>query len=163
MKWFPLVYLFKKTGLFLFSRSVITDSLRPHGLWHARPPCPSTISQSLLKFMSIDLVMASNHLILWHPLLLLPSIFPRIRGFSNELAVYIRRQKHLSFSFSISPSKDVLPIQGLRLDLFAIQGVFRSLLQYYIQFSSVQSLSHVWLFVTLWTTACLPSLSITNY
>ena len=69
------------SGLLLFSCSVI--SLQPHGLQHARLPCPF-ISQSLLKLMSIESVMLSNHLILCHPLLLLPSIFPSIRVFSNE-------------------------------------------------------------------------------
>ena len=65
-----------------------------------------TNSQSLLKFMSIRLVMPSNHLILSHPLLLLPSIFPSIRVFSNESVIHIRWPKYWSFSFSISPSKD---------------------------------------------------------
>ena len=65
-----------------------------------------TISQGLLKFMSIESVMLSNHLILCHPLLLLPSIFPSIRVFFNELALCIRRPKYWSFSFSISPSNE---------------------------------------------------------
>ena len=65
-----------------------------------------TISQSLLKLMSIELVMPSNHLILCHPLLLLPSMFPSIRAFSNESALHIRWQKYWSFSFSISPSNE---------------------------------------------------------
>src|SRR5574341_1054056 len=66
-----------------FSRSVMCDSLRPHGLQHARPPYPITNSQSMIKLMSIESVMPSNHLILCRPLLL-PSIFPSIRVFSNE-------------------------------------------------------------------------------
>mgnify|MGYP000386107788 CR=1 FL=1 len=57
-----------------FSHSVVSDSLQPHGLQHARPPCPSTNSRSLLKLMSIESVMPSNHLVLYHPLLLLPSV-----------------------------------------------------------------------------------------
>ena len=65
-----------------------------------------TISQSLLKLMSIELVMPSNHFILCRPLLLLPSIFPSIRAFSNELALHIRWPKYWSFSFSISPSNE---------------------------------------------------------
>ena len=65
-----------------------------------------TISQSLLKVMSIESVMPSNHLVLWHPLLLPPSIFPSIRVFSNELALHIRWPKYWSFSFSISPSNE---------------------------------------------------------
>ena len=69
-------------------------------------PLSSTIFQSLLKLMSIESVMPSNHLILCHPLLLLPSIFPSIRVFSNESVLYIRWPKYWSFSFSISPSNE---------------------------------------------------------
>ena len=88
-----------------FSHSVVSDSLRPHGLQHARQASLSiTNSQSLLKLTSIESVMPSNHLILCHPLLLLPSIFVSIRVFSNELAVCIRWPKYRSFS--ISPSND---------------------------------------------------------
>ena len=76
-----------KPLLLLFSRSVVSNSLRPHGLQHTRLPLSFTISQSLLKLMSIEWVMPSNHLILCHPLLLLPSIFPSIRVFSNESAL----------------------------------------------------------------------------
>ena len=72
-----------------FSRSVVSNSLRPHEPQHARPPCPSN-SQSLPKLMSIESVIPSNHLILCHPLFLQPSIFPSIRVFSNESAVRIR-------------------------------------------------------------------------
>ena len=89
----------------------------------------------LLKLMSTKSVMPSNHLILCRPLLLLPSIFPSIRVFSNESAVRIRWPKYWNFSFSISPSNE---------------------------FSSVQSLSHVQLFPTPWTAACQASLSIPN-
>ena len=69
----------------------MSDSLWPHGLQHARLPCPFSISWSLLKLMSTESVMPSNHLVLCHPLLLLPSIFPSIRIFSNELALHIRK------------------------------------------------------------------------
>ena len=96
-----------------FSCSIVSDSFRPHGLQHARPPCPSiTSSRSLLKFMSIELMMPSNHLILCHPLLLPPSIFPSIRVFSNESVLHIRWPKYWSFSFSISPSNEysILPM-----------------------------------------------------
>ena len=89
-----------------FSHSVLSDSLPPHGLQHARPPCPSPNSQSLLKLMSIELVMPSNHLILCHSLLLLPSIFPSIRVYLNELALCIRWPKYWSFSFNISSSNE---------------------------------------------------------
>ena len=78
---------------FQFSHSVVSDSLQPHGLKHARPPCPSQIRSSL-KLMSIESVMPSNHLILCHPLLLLPSIFPSIRVFSNESTLRTRWPKY---------------------------------------------------------------------
>ena len=84
-----------------------------------------TISWSLLKFTSIESVMPSNRLILWCPLLLLPSIFPRIRVFSNELALCIRRPKYWSFSFSISPSNEYSGLISFKidwLDLLAVQG-----------------------------------------
>ena len=78
------------------------DSLQPHGLQHARLPLSITNSRSLLKLMSIKSVMPSNHLILCHPLLLLPSIFPSVRIFSNESVLCISWSKYWSFSFSIS-------------------------------------------------------------
>ena len=89
-------------------------------------------SRSLLKLMSIDSVMPSNHLIPCHPLLLLPSIFPSIRAFSNESALHIRWPKYWSFSFSISPSNEYSGLISFRmdwLDLFAVQGTLKSLLQ----------------------------------
>ena len=85
-----------------FSRLVVSNSLQPHGLQHTRPPCPFPNSQSLLKFMSIELLMPPNHLILCHPLLLPPSILPSIRVFSNKSVLHIRWPKYWSFSFSIS-------------------------------------------------------------
>ena len=91
-----------------------------------------TISQSLLKLMSIESVMPSNHLILYHPLLLPPSIFPSIRVFSNESVLHIRWPKYWSFSFSISPSNDYSGLISFRmdwLDLLAVQGTLKSLLQ----------------------------------
>ena len=93
-----------------------------------------TNSQSLLKLMSIELVMPSNHLILCHPLLLLPSIFPSIRVFSKELALCIGWSKYWSFSFSISPSKEYSGLISFRidwLDLLAVQGTLKSLLQHH--------------------------------
>ena len=95
----------------------MSDSLRPCGLQHARLPCPS-ISWSLLKLTSIESVMLSNHLILCNPLLLLPSIFPSIRVFSNELALHIRWPKYWGFSFSISPSNDYSGLISFRIDWF---------------------------------------------
>ena len=92
-----------------------------------------TISHSLPKFMFIASVMPSSHLILWHSPLLLPTIFPSIRDFSNEPAVRIRGPKYWSFSFSISPSNEISGLISLKIDwfdLFAVQGTFRSLLQH---------------------------------
>ena len=93
-----------------------------------------TNSQSLLKLMSIELVMPSNHLILCHSLLLLPSIFSSIRVFSNESALCIKWPKYWSFSFSISPSNDYSGLISFRIDwfdLFAVQGILKSLLQHH--------------------------------
>ena len=93
-----------------------------------------TNSWSLLKFMSIELVVVpSNHLILCHPLLLPPSIFPSIRVFSNESVIHIRWPKYWSFSFSISPSNEYSGLIFFRmdgLDLLAVQGTLKSLLQH---------------------------------
>ena len=93
-----------------------------------------TNSWSLPKFMSIESVMPSNHLILCHPLLLLPSIFPRIRVFSNESALRIRWPKYWSFSFNISPSNEHAEVISFRmdwLDLLAVQRTLQSLLQHH--------------------------------
>ena len=93
-----------------------------------------TISQSLLKLMSTESVMPSNHLILCRPLLLLPSIFPSIRVFSNELALCIRWPKYWSFSFSIRLSNEYSELTSLKIDWFdlpAVQGILKSLLQHH--------------------------------
>ena len=100
--------------------------------WQA--PLAFTISWSLLKLMSIESVMLSNHPVLCHLLLLLPSIFPSIRGFSNESAFRIRWPKYWSFSFSISPSNEYSRLISFQIDWFdfsAVQGTLRSLLQHY--------------------------------
>ena len=99
-----------------------------------------TNSQSLPKLMSTELVMPSNHLILCHPLLLLPSIFPSIRVFSNESALPIRWPKYRSFSFNISPSKEhsVLIFSRMDwLDILAVQGTLKSLLQHHSSKASI--------------------------
>ena len=88
------------------SRSVVSDSLRPHESQHARPPCPSPTPSSL-RLMSIESVMPSSHLILCRPLLHLPPIPPSIRVFSNESTLCMRWPKYWSFSFSIIPSKEI--------------------------------------------------------
>ena len=93
-------------------------------------PLPFTVSWSLLKFISIESVMLSNHLILCHPLLHLPSIFPNIRVFSNLLALHIKWPKYWSFSFSISPSNEYSRLISFRtdwFDLLAVQGTLKSL------------------------------------
>ena len=99
-----------------------------------------TISQSLLKLMSIESVMPSNHLILCLPRLLLPSIFPSIRVFFCESVLCIRRPKYWSFSFSISPSNEHLGLISFRmdwLDLLAVQGTLKSLLQHHSSKASI--------------------------
>ena len=99
-----------------------------------------TNSRSLLKLISIESVMPSNQLILCLLLLLLPSIFPRIRVFSNELVLHIRWPKHWSFSFSISPSNEHPGLISFRmdwLDLLAVQGTLKSLLQHHSSKASI--------------------------
>ena len=110
--------------MLLFSRSVVSDSVTQ---WTAasKASLSSTISQSLLKLMSIELAILSNHLILCCPLLLLLSIIPSIRVFSNELGLCIRWPKYWSFSFSISTFKEYSGLVTFRIDWFDL----RSLLQ----------------------------------
>ena len=99
-----------------------------------------TNSQSLLKLMSVESVMPSDHLILCHPLLLPPSIFPTIRVFSNESALYNRWPKYWSFSFSISPSNEYSGLISFRLDLLdllAVHGTLKSLLQHHSSKASI--------------------------
>ena len=99
-----------------------------------------TNSQSLLKLMSIELVMPSNHLILCLPLFLLPSIFPSIRVFSNESVLHIRWPKYWSFSFSISLSNEYSGLISFRMDwlnLLAVQGTLKSLLQHHSSKASI--------------------------
>ena len=96
--------------------------------------------QSLLKLMSIESVVSSIHLILCHPLLLLPSIFPRIRVFSSESVLRIRWPQYWSFSFSISPSSEYSELIFFRmdwLDLLAVQGTLKSLLQHHSSKASI--------------------------
>ena len=99
-----------------------------------------TNSRSLLKLMSIESVMPSNHLILCHPLLLLPSIFPSIRVFLNESALCIRWPRYWSFSFNISPSNEYSGLISFRmdwLDLLPVQGTLKSLLQHHSSKASI--------------------------
>ena len=120
-------------------------------------PLSSITSQSLFKFISIELVMLSNHLILCHPLLLLPSTFPSIRVFANESALHIWWPNYWSFSFSISPSSGYSGLISFRIDWFAllaIQGTLKNLLQHYNSKASIlwhsaffwaNSHTHTWL------------------
>ena len=99
-----------------------------------------TNSQSLLKLVSVESVMTSNHLILCHPLFLRPSIFPNIRVFSNESALQIKWPKYWSFSFNISPSNEHPGLISFRmdwLDLLAVQGTLKSLLQHHSSKASI--------------------------
>ena len=111
----------------------MSDSVTP---WTGacQAPLYSTISCSLLKFMSIESVMTFKHLILWHPLLLLSSVFPRIKVFSNELTRHITWPKYWSFSFSISHSNEYSALISFRIDWFdllVVQGTLESLLQHH--------------------------------
>ena len=126
--------------LFKLSKFWFLDTLVAHSYLTLCDPMDCTTHQaslsitnswSLLKLMSIDSVMTSNHLIFCHPLLLLPSIFPSIRVFSYESVLCIRWPKYWSFSFSISPSNEYSGLISLRmgwLDLLAVQGTLKSLL-----------------------------------
>ena len=118
----------------LLSRSVVLDSVTP---WTAalQDALSFTISQSLLKLISIESVMLSNHLILCRPILL-PSVFPSIRVFSNELALPIRWPKYWSFSFSISTSNEYSELISLQPK--GLSGVFSSTIVQKHQFFSVQ-------------------------
>ena len=128
------VFLESRWGVWLHCWRVYC-SVTKWGLTHFVTPWTSlsiTISQSLLKLMSTESVMASNHLILCCPLLLLPSIFPRIRVFSNESALHIWWPKYCSFSFSPSNTfSGLISFRIVLFDLFAVQGIFKSLLQHH--------------------------------
>ena len=122
-----------------FSHSVLSDSETP---WSAARQASLSITNcwNLPKSMSIESVMPSNHLILYCPLLLLPSIPPSIRVFSNESALHIRWPKYWSFSFSISPSKEhpgLISFRMFWLDLLAIQGTCKSLFQHHSSKASI--------------------------
>ena len=124
-----------------FSCSTVSDSAIP---WTAARQASLSItnSRSLLKLMSIGSLMPSNHLILCHPLLLPPSIFPSIRVFSKESVLHIRWPKYWSFSLSISPSSEYSGLISFKmdwLDLDAVQGTLKSLLQHHSSKASIVS------------------------
>ena len=119
---------------FQFSCSVMSS--RPHGLQHTRPPCPSPTPRVYSNSCVIESVMPSNHLTLYPPLLLLPSIFPSIRVFSNESVLQIRWPKYWSFSISISPFNEYSGLISFRISLdlrslLAVQGTLKNLLQHH--------------------------------
>ena len=117
------------------SRSVVSDSLRPHESQHARPPCPSPTPG-----VHSESVMPSSHLILCRPLLLLPPVPPRIRVFSNESTLLMRWPKYWNFSFSISSSKEHPGLISFKmdwLDLLLVQGTLKSLLQHHSSKASI--------------------------
>ena len=117
-----------------FSRSVVSDSLRPHELQHARPPHPSPAPGVYSDSCP------SSHFILCHPLLLLPPIPPSIRVFSNESTLHMRWPKYWSFNFSIIPSKEIPGLISFRMDwsdLLVVQGTLKSLLQHHSSKASI--------------------------
>ena len=121
------------------SVSQLCLTLQPHELQHARPPCPSPTPR-VYSLMSIESVMPSSHLILCRPLLLLPPITPSIRVFSNKSALCIRCPKYWSFSFNISPYNEHPGLTSFRmdwLDLLAVQGTLKSLLQHHSSKASI--------------------------
>ena len=123
-----------------FSCSVVSDSLRPPWTAALQASLSITNSRSLLKLMSIESVMPSSHLILFCPLLLLPSVFPSIRVFSSESVLCIRWPKYWSFSFSISPSNEYSGLISFRIDWFdllEVQGTLKSLLQHHSSKASI--------------------------
>ena len=118
----------------------MSHSLRPHGLQHARPPCPSPTPGVYPNSCPLTWVIPSNYPILCHPLLLLPPIFPSIRVFSNESVLHTRWPKYWHFSFSISPSNEYSGLISFTidwLDLLAIQGTLKSLLQHHSSKASI--------------------------
>ena len=121
----------------MFSHSVVSNSLRLHGLLHTRLPCPSPSPGACSNSCSWS-VIPCNHLILCCPLLLLPSIFPSIRVFSNELALHIRQPKY--WYFSISPSNECSGLISFRIgwfDLLVVQGTLKSLLLHHNSKASI--------------------------
>ena len=128
------IFGYKAFLLSLFINSVVSDSLETPWTAAHQASLSITNSRSPPKPMSIESVMPSNHLILYHPLLLLPSIFPSIRVFFNVSALCIRWPKYWSFSFSISPSNEHSGLISFRIDWFdllAVQGTLKSLFQHH--------------------------------
>ena len=138
------------TFIFLQFSSVTQSCLNFVTPWTAACQASLSItnSRSLLKLMSIELVMPSNRVILCHPLLLLPSMFPSIRVFSNESVLHIRWPNYWNFSFSISPSNEYSGLISFRmdwLDLLAVQGTFKNVLQHHTSKASILQHSAVFI------------------
>ena len=128
-------------SLVQFSCSVMSHSLRPPWTAACQASLSITISRSLLRLTSIESVMPSSHLILSHPLLLLPPIPPSIRVFSNESTFLMRWPKYWSFSLSVSPSNEHPGLVSFRMDLLdilAVQGTLKSLLQHHTSKASIR-------------------------
>ena len=143
-----IIQIYVLSPLLLFSLSHVQLFATP---WTAacQASLSITISWNLLKLMSIESVMPSSHLILCHPLLLLPSIFPNIRVFSNKSALCIRWPKYWNFSFNISPSNEHPGLISFRmdwLDLLAVQGTLKSLLQHHSSKASILLRSALFIF-----------------
>ena len=138
-----VTYLFEisfkvKENSVQFNHSLTSNSLQPHGLQHTRLPCPSPSPGACSN--SCRLVMLSNHFILCHPLLLLPSIFPSTWVFSGESFLCMRRPEYWSFIFTISPSNEYSGLISFRMDWFdllAVQGTLKSLLQHHSSKASI--------------------------
>ena len=146
--WILVSKIYSVFNFFTFAeiKQIVVVQLVSHGLLFVIPwtaACEAslsiTISQSLLKLMSFESVIPSNHLILCHPLILLPSIFPSIRVFSSESALCIRWPKCCSFSFSISPFNEYSGLIPFRIDWFdpAVHRTLKSLLQHYSSKASI--------------------------
>ena len=116
-----------------FSSSVMSDSSQPHGLHHPWLPCPAPSPAVCSDSRSTESAMPSNHLILCHPLLLLPPIPPSIRVFPNESTLHMRWPKYWSFSFSISPSSEHSGLISFRMDWLFINFTYKGTLQAFIQ------------------------------
>ena len=135
--WLAIVIQFSSVQ---FSRSVVSNSLQPHDLQHSRPPCPSPTPGVYPNPCPLSCWCDPAISFLCCPLLLLPSIFPSIRVFSNESALRIRWPKYWSFSFSISTSNDYSGLISFRmgwLDLLPVQGTLKSLLQHHSSKASI--------------------------
>ena len=128
------IWLSKAKKSLLFSCSIMSNSLQPHGLQHSKLPCPSPSPRAYSNSVSIKSVMPSNHPVLCHPLLLLPSIFPSIKIRAGESAVHIRGPKYWNFSFN--PSSESSGLISFRIDCF--------------DFLAGKGLSRVFFSTTIW-------------